>query len=256
MNAMKTLLDRYISLFAFVAVLALWEIACRVFAIPSFVLPAPSAIVSAVVHMSPARWAEHAAATLSVAVAGYLLSIAVALPMAIGIVNSRLLSRLVMPWLVVIQSTPIVAVAPIIVVTLGSGSLPRIVITMLISFFPLVISTATGLAAVPPELIELSRSLRAPRHREYRQIRLPYAMPYIFSALKVSITLAVVGSVVAEFVAAEHGLGYLILLSMSSFKVPLAFGALVILVASSLVLYTLIVIVQRRFFRWSLNRDQ
>jgi NitT/TauT family transport system permease protein len=108
-----------------------------------------------------------------VALIGYAAAIAVALPLAVGITGSPLLSRTLMPWLVVIQSTPIVAIAPIIVVTLGAGTLPRVVITALIAFFPLVISTATGLAAVPPELIELSRSLRASRAREYGLIRMP-----------------------------------------------------------------------------------
>jgi NitT/TauT family transport system permease protein len=126
-----------------------------------------------------------------------------------------------------------------------------VVITTLIAFFPIVISTATGLASVPAELIELSRTLRAPRIREYTQIRVPYAVPYIFSSLKVAITLSVIGAVVAEFVAAEKGLGYLILFATSSFKVPVAFASLAILVSCSLALYGLIVGVHKRFFSWS-----
>ena len=175
-----------------------------------------------------------------------------ALPLAMAITRSRLLSRTLVPWLVVIQSTPIVAIAPIIVVTLGAGVLPRVVITTLISFFPIVIATATGLAAAPPELIELSRSLRATAAREYTQIRMPYAVPHLFGALKVATTLSVIGAVVAEFVAAEKGLGYLILFSTSSFKVPVAFAALGILVACSLLFYLLIGWLQGRLFPWSL----
>ena len=212
---MPQFLNRHASLASFIAVLALWELACRTLAIPVFVLPAPSLIATAAADMGLVRWGEHLAATLQVAVIGYLAAIA-------------------------------------IVVTLGAGVLPRVVITTLIAFFPMVISTATGLAAVPAELIELSRSLRAPRSREYTQIRLPYAVPYIFAALKVSITLAVIGAVVAEFVAAEKGLGYLILFATSSFKVPLAFASLAILVCSSLLLYGLIVWLHRRLFPWSL----
>jgi ABC-type nitrate/sulfonate/bicarbonate transport system permease component len=169
--------------------------------------------------------------------------------------SSKALSRTLLPWLVVVQSTPIVAIAPIIVVTLGAGTLPRVVITMLIAFFPIVISTAAGLASVPPELIELSRSLRATRAREYWQIRMPHAVPYIFSSLKVAITLAIVGAVVAEFVAAERGLGYLILFATSSFKVPVAFASLALLVGSSLALYALIVLLHRRLFPWSLAEN-
>jgi len=250
---MKSLLDRHAALLAFALVLICWEAGCRTFQVPVFVLPAPSVIVLAAIDLGLPRWLEHVAATLQVALIGYAAAIAIALPLAIGITKSRLLSRTLMPWLVVVQSTPIVAIAPIIVVTLGAGTLPRVVITTLIAFFPLVISTATGLAAAPAELIELSRSLRAPRWREYTQIRLPYAVPYVFAALKVAITLAVIGAVVAEFVAAEKGLGYLILFATSSFKVPVAFAALALLVSCSLLLYALIVWLHRRLFPWSLS---
>jgi len=255
-NPVKALLNRYISLIAFLVVLLAWEGACRLMKIPQYVLPAPSVIAAAVGDIGLARWLEHTLATLSVALMGFAVAIALALPLAAGIVSSPLMSRLVMPWLVVIQSTPIVAIAPIIVVTLGAGILPRVVITTLIAFFPIVVSTATGLASVPPELVELSRSLRASRRREYWQIRMPFAIPYIFSALKVAITLAIVGAVVAEFVAAERGLGYLILFTTSSFKVPVAFAALAILVSCSLMLYGLILWLHRRLFPWSLGLDR
>lgn len=253
---MKALLYRHVSLLAFAVVILLWELACRLLKIPAYLLPMPSAIVGALGELPLGRWLEHLLATLGVALGGFVVAIAIALPLAIGLVRSELLSRLLMPWLVVIQSTPIVAIAPIIVVTLGAGMLPRIVITTLIAFFPLVISTATGLNAVPQELIELSRSLRASRSREYWQIRLPFALPYLFSALKVAVTLSVIGAVVAEFVAAEKGLGYLILFSTSSFKVPVAFASLIILVACSLGLYGLVVWLQRRFFPWSLGDNR
>jgi len=249
---MPSLLRRHAALLSFFVVLALWELACRLFKLPAFVLPAPSAIAAAAADLGSARWAEHAVATLQVALAGYAMAIAVGIPLAIALTSSPLLARILLPWLVVIQSTPIVAIAPIIVVSLGAGTLPRVVITTLIAFFPIVVSTATGLASVPPELVELSRSLRASRSREYWQIRMPHAVPYIFSALKVAITLAIVGAVVAEFVAAERGLGYLILFATSSFKVPVAFASLALLVGCSLALYAGIVLLHRRLFPWSI----
>lgn len=251
---MSAFVHRHASASVFLLVLILWEAACRLLHVPEYILPAPSQIWLAAGELGPARWFEHLAATLEAALAGYVVAIALALPLAVGITRSPLLSRIVMPWLVVIQSTPIVAVAPIIVVTLGAGTLPRVVITTMIAFFPLLVSTALGLASVPPELVELSRSLRATTARQYWQIRMPYAVPYVFSALKVSITLAVVGAVVAEFVAAEKGLGYLILYTTSSFKVPVAFAALTLLVLSSLALYGLVQLAHRRLFPWSQGR--
>jgi NitT/TauT family transport system permease protein len=185
-------------------------------------------------------------------VSGYLVAIVVSIPLAVMLALSRLLSRTIFPILVVIHSTPIVAVAPIIVVTLGVDLAPRIVITFLISFFPIIISTATGILETPEELLEMSRSLKAPRIREIIQIRLPSAIPYIFSALKVSITLSVIGAVVAEFVASEKGLGYAILFATSSFKVPTAYANLVVLVMLSLLLFRIVSFVQSFFFGWSL----
>ncbi|GAA5235517.1 ABC transporter permease [Verticiella sediminum] len=248
---MTSLFNRHASLLVFLAVILAWQLGCRLLGVPEYILPAPDAIWRAALDLGASRWLEHLSATLQVALAGYAVAILLAIPLAIAITRSALLSRIVMPWLVVIQSTPIVAVAPIIVVTLGAGVLPRVVITTLIAFFPLVVSTALGLASVPAELLELSRSLRASLSRQYWQIRMPFAVPYVFSALKVSITLSIVGAVVAEFVAAEKGLGYLILFATSSFKVPLAFAALILLVISSLALYSLVQWLHRRYFDWS-----
>ena len=241
-------------LLTFAIILALWELATRAFAIPSFLLPAPSRIVAGFGSVEPARWLEHLWATLRVALIGYAVAIAVSLPIAVGLARSRLLSRAFYPLLVVIQSVPVVAVAPIIIVVLGTDDAPRVVITFMISFFPLVVSMTTGLMATPPELIELSRSLRAPAHRELTQIRLPYAVPYIFSGLKISITLAVIGAVVGEFVAAERGIGFFIQFSTSMFRLPQAWAGLVVLVAMSLTLFQLVSLAQRVFFPWSLPR--
>jgi NitT/TauT family transport system permease protein len=254
MRQLRRTLDHFAPAATFIVILLVWELGCRLGAVPSFVLPKPSDIVLAGFNVGAGQWLSHLWATLQIVLIGYVLSIVISIPLAVLLTNSRLLSRTIVPMLVIVQSTPIVAIAPIIVVTLGADILPRVVITCLITFFPLVVSTTTGLRATPEELIELSRSLRASRWREYVQIRLPFAIPYIFSALKVCVTLAVIGAVVAEFVAAQKGLGYLILYATSLFKVPQAFAALAILVCVSLLLYQLVVFVERALFPWSLPR--
>jgi NitT/TauT family transport system permease protein len=253
--ALRLWADRLAPTAAFVVLVVIWEAACRLFAIPSFLLPSPSAIVRAGLEISAAQWLGHIGATLRVALMGYAVAILVSIPLAVALVTWRLLSRTLYPILVIIQSTPIVAVAPIIVVTLGASDLPRVVITFLIAFFPIVVSTVTGLMATPEELIELSRSLRAGRAREMLHIRLPFAVPYIFSALKISVTLAIIGAVVAEFVAAERGLGFFIMFSTSFFKIPQAFAGLAILVALSLALFQLCTLAQRWFVPWSLPKS-
>ena len=255
-GALLQLLDRAAPALAAVLVLLVWEVACRLFAIPSFLLPSPSAIVQGAMEVGPAQWLGHVWATLRVSLQGYALAILIGIPLAVALASSRLLSRTLYPILVVIQSTPIVAVAPIIVVVLGAGDAPRVVITFLIAFFPIVVSTTTGLMSTPEELLELSRSLGAGRGREIRNIQLPYAVPYIFSALRISVTLAVIGAVVAEFVDAESGLGFFIAFSTSFFKVPQAFAALALLVTLSLVLFRLVALLQRWLFPWSLPKAE
>ncbi len=235
---------------------ALWELAARTLNIPSYLLPAPSAIFSTFPSIGAERWVGHVWATLRVALLGFALAIAIAIPLAIALVRSPALNRTLYPLLVIVQSTPVVAIAPIIIVVLGAGDAPRIVITTLICFFPLVVSTATGLAATPPELIELSRSLRAPAFREITQIRLPFAVPYIFSALKISVTLAVIGAVVAEFCASDAGVGYFIQFSTSMFKLPQAWAGLFVLAGMSLALFQAVSWAQKLLFPWSLPRKR
>jgi NitT/TauT family transport system permease protein len=240
----------------FALIILTWEVVIRVFGIPSFVLPSPTRILSGFDAVTLARWGEHIWATLRVALIGYAVSIAIAIPLAIALTRSEVVSRALYPILVVVQSVPVVAVAPIMIVVLGAGDAPRVVITFLITFFPLVVSTATGMLATPRELIELSQSLRAPAWREITQIRLPFAIPYIFAALKISITLAVIGAVVAEFVAADKGLGFFIQFSTSMFRLPEAWAGLVILVALSLILFQAVSVAQRLWFPWSLPKGK
>ncbi|WP_339799218.1 ABC transporter permease [uncultured Marinobacter sp.] len=240
----------------FVVLILLWELICQVFSLPVYVLPAPSAILEAFFQVDMSRWFMHLWATLRVALMGFGLSIVIAVPIAIAMMRSDLLQRTVYPLLVVIQSTPVVAVAPLIIVLMGSDDPSRVLITCLLTFFPIVVSTATGINETPPELIELSRSLDAPTRRETWQIRIPYAVPHIFSGLKVGITLAIIGAVVAEFVAAEQGLGYFIQFSTSFFRIPQAFAGLFFLAAVSLLLFKSVQWTQQIFFPWSLPKKQ
>lgn len=240
----------------FVALIALWELLCRLAELPAYVLPAPSVIAIAFTEVEMSRWLGHLWATLRVALMGFGVSILVAIPLAIMMMRSEFLSRTLYPLLVVVQSTPVVAVAPLIIVLMGSDDPSRVLITALLTFFPLVVSTATGINETPAELIELSRSLDAPLHRETWQIRIPYAIPHIFSGLKVAITLAIIGAVVAEFVAAQEGLGYFIQFSTSFFKIPQAFAGLFFLAAVSLLLFKSVQWTQQIFFAWSLPRKK
>mgnify|MGYP000170991689 CR=1 FL=1 len=247
---------RYLPALTLALILPAWELICRLFEVPSYILPTPSDIYQAFIAVDLDRWGLHLWATLKVALVGFALSMLISIPLAMLMVNSKYLSKTLYPILVVVQSTPVVAIAPLLITMFGSGEAPRLAITCLITFFPLVVSATTGMMATPNELIDLSRSLRAPRYKEIFAIRLPYALPHIFSGMKVAVTLAIIGAVVAEFVAAEQGLGYFIQFSTSFFKVPQAFAALIFLSIVSLGLFKLVHWVQAYFFGWTMTKEK
>ena len=239
---------------ALVIFVVLWELGCRVFAVPAYLVPAPSAIWTDTVKLA-GPVAMHTLATTETVLLGFLASLIVSLPLAVLLTASPLVANAVYPLLVLTQSIPKVALAPILVVIFGSNALPRIVVTFLVAFFPLVLSIAAGITSVPPELIELGRACKASRWRELWRIRLPYAVPFVFSGLKAAITLSVVGAVVGEFVNADRGLGYLIVTSTAFFNVPLAWGALVLLSLLGIILFQALVIIEQVFLPWAVDAD-
>jgi len=234
----------------FVMLLIIWEAAVQIFTIPVYLLPAPSIIWTDSIALA-GPFGEHFLATLRTVILGFIIAIVISLPLAVFMTSSPLISSAVYPLLVLTQSIPKVALAPILVVLLGANELPRLVITFLVTFFPLVIAIAVGLMSVPAELVELGRSFKSSKFQQLYHIRLPYAVPFIFSGLKVAIALAVVGAVVGEFVNADKGLGYLIITATAFFKTPVAFGALILLSIMGIVLFQVVVIIERIFFPWS-----
>lgn len=238
---------------AWIAVIGLfvaWEAGVRAFGIREFILPAPSAIWAATFSVWPTVL-NHTLSTLTTVLLGFAASVVVSLPLAMLIASSRAVSAAIYPLLVVTQSIPKVALAPILLIALGANETPRVIVTFLVAFFPLVVATVAGLLATPPELVELGRACRAGRIQELLRIRLPFAVPFVFGGLKVAAALSVVGAVVAEFVGADAGLGYLIQTSMAFFRTPLAFSAVVILALMGIVLFQAVSIIERILFPWS-----
>ena len=233
-----------------IGLFAVWEGSVHLFGIGEFILPAPSAIWVATVAVWP-MVLNHTLATLGTVMLGFGASVAISLPLAMLIAASPSVSAAVYPLLVVTQSIPKVALAPILIIALGANEVPRVIVTFLVAFFPLVVGTVAGLLATPPELIELGRACRAGKLQELIRIRLPFAVPFVFGGLKVAAALSVVGAVVAEFVGADAGLGYLIQTSMAFFRTPLAFSAVVILAIMGIVLFQLVTLLERVLFPWS-----
>lgn len=235
---------------ALVALFAIWQAVVVYFGIPVYLLPAPSVIWQATLE-NFGTLAGHTVVTLRTVLYGFFVSVAISLPLAVLITSSQWIANVIYPILVLTQSIPKVALAPILVIALGANEFPRIVITFLVAFFPLVIAISTGLMAAPKELIELGRSYRGSAWEILLRIKLPFAIPMIFSGLKVAVTLSVVGAVVAEFVNADAGLGYFIVTSTAFFQTPLAYSALIILSFMGVLLFQLVCIVERRVFPWS-----
>ena len=230
-------------------VLLAWEAATRAFRIPRFIMPAPSAIFSEGWEWRY-RFIGHTWVTLYETLGGFALSMLVGVPLAVLIVYSPTLKSALYPLIVLAQSVPKIAIAPVLLLVLGHGEIPKVIVAFLVAFFPVVVDTATGLAATPPELLDLSRSYRASAFKTFLKVRLPMAMPFIFAGAKVAITLSVIGAVVGEFVGSDQGLGYLILSATSYWKTELAFSAMILLSVMAIVLFGAVALVERLVCPW------
>ena len=230
-------------------VLLAWEAATGVFRIPRFIMPAPSAIFSEGWEWRY-RFIGHTWVTLYETLGGFALSMLVGVPLAVLIVYSPTLKSALYPLIVLAQSVPKIAIAPVLLLVLGHGEIPKVIVAFLVAFFPVVVDTATGLAATPPELLDLSRSYRASAFKTFLKVRLPMAMPFVFAGAKVAITLSVIGAVVGEFVGSDQGLGYLILSATSYWKTELAFSAMILLSVMAIVLFGAVSLIERLVCPW------
>lgn len=233
-----------------IAFFLLWEAACRGFAISSFVLPPPSTVFAALVQY---RWPlfTNAMHTLWMTSAGFGLSILVGLGLGLLVGSSRLLYAGLNPVLVGFNSIPKVAVVPILVIWFGVGWLPPVLTAFVISFFPIVVNVATGLATIEPETEDVLKALGASRTDIMLKVGIPRALPYFFGALKVSITLAYVGSVIGEQNASNLGIGNLITRASADFNVPLIFAALVVLAILGVILVVIVDYLEARTTGWA-----
>lgn len=232
--------------------LGIWEIAVRILELPSYLLPAPSEIARVMVERADLIL-EHSWVTGYEMIMGYLLAIAVAIPMAIAITASPNFDRFITPILLFFQTVPKISLAPLFLVWFGVGILPKVLVAFLISFFPIIIDTAVGLRSIAPEMVDLARSMGATRFQIFYRFRLPTSLPYLFSGLKVASTLAVVGAVVGEFVGADRGLGYLLLVANSNLLTALMFGAIFALTAQGLILFYLIQSLETLLIPWHIS---
>jgi NitT/TauT family transport system permease protein len=248
--AKNPIFSRALTPLIYAVLVAVWEAGARAFHVPAWILPAPSVIASTAIEWAP-ELAFNSIATLRETVVGFFVALGLSVPLAIVIAFTSLTRRILYPILLGLQSVPKVALAPLVILWLGIGDLPKIAIVILVCFFPILVNLVAGFEATPKAMLDLMHSLRASRWAIFRRLRVPIATPYLFTGCKIAITFAVIGAVIGEFVAAQEGLGYLILISTAQSQTPLAFAAIILLTIISVVLFYVIEFVERRLISWT-----
>ncbi|UUX96135.1 ABC transporter permease [Aquabacterium sp. J223] len=247
--------QRLLSSAALVGFFLLWELACRAAGISDLVLPRPTQVVAVLLEKGPMLW-PHTVQTLYTTLAGFVLGVAAGVLIGMAIGSSRLAYDVAYPLLVGFSSIPKVAVVPIFVVWFGAGTVPAILTSMVISVFPVVVNVATGLATTEPELEDVFKVLGASKRDILWNVGLPRAMPYLFASLKIAITLAFVGTVLSETVAANKGIGNVMMIASGNFDVALVFAGLVILAVLGVLLYAVCAWAEGRLTGWTQRRNE
>jgi NitT/TauT family transport system permease protein len=233
----------------FLAFFLAWEVFVRGTGMKEVILPTPTATF-ATMWAKRGYLLQNTWPTVVAILVGFFIAAGSGFLIAIGIAYSRWINELTYPFLVAAQVVPKIALAPLFLIWFGVGVLPKVLIAALIAFFPIVINTAKGLTSVEPELLQFMRSLGATWREVFFKISLPWALPYVFAACKISITLAVVGAVVGEFIASDVGLGYVINYANITLETKTMFAALLLLSAVGILLFLAIVLLERYCLSW------
>ena len=248
--AKKNHMDTWAPWLMLTGIVIVWELVCRVLDVSEFIFPSPTAIVKALFQYA-GPIAQHAWQTFWTTMAGFAIGIVVGLLLGFIIGSSRFMYKSLYPLMIGFNSIPKAAFVPILVVWFGIGTVPAILTAFLISFFPITVNVATGLATLEPELEDVLRALGAKRLDVLLKVGLPRSLPYFFASLKVAITLAFVGAVVSETVAANQGIGYLMMSAGSSMKMGLVFAGLMVISAMAMLMYVFFAILEKRMTGWA-----
>ena len=237
----------------FLLLLLAWEFAVRATGIKEYLLPPPSRVWTE-------YWKRHdtvmasAWVTTQEIVAGYLLAVVVSIPLALWIAYSRFMENAVYPVIVFLQIVPKIAIAPLFIIWFGFGFTPKLLVVFLLSFFPIVVASIAGFKSVDPDVMDFARTTGAGGWKLFAKIRLPQALPQIFTGLKVGAALAATAAVVAEFVASDRGLGYQLIEHSNNMNTSMTFGIILVLCAMGLLLYGAVEIIERLVIPWHVSR--
>lgn len=236
----------------FVVVTGLWEAAIRYFEVPIYLFPAPSNIFHALVdRLGSGLYIKHALYTLSEAMTGFLIAAIAGISIGSVIAQFRVVEKTLYPYLIAIQTTPKIAIAPLFIMWFGFGMTSKVIIAAIISFFPILVNVIAGLRSTDVQRIELMRSLRASRWQIFCMVKLPSALPMIFAGLQIGVIFSILGAIVGEFVGSNAGLGNLILQMNFNLDTAGVFGALVCLSAMGITLHLIMQRIQKRLLFWA-----
>lgn len=232
-----------------IGLVALWELWVQVWDVPKWQLPAPSEIGRELAS-SRGLLLDHTLITLEEIVLGFLAALAAGLMLAASIAYSRILERSVYPIVIASQTIPVIAIAPLLLIWVGYGITPKVIVVALICFYPIAVNTVDGLKAVDPDMVNMIKTLGASRWQVFSKLQMPMAMPYMFSGIKIGISVSVIAAVIGEWVGASAGLGYLITYSQPLFLTSRVFAAIVVLSVMGISLFLLASIVERMMLPW------
>jgi NitT/TauT family transport system permease protein len=231
-------------------VLAAWQAFVVIKQVPDIVLPPPSAIFQELLKRPGYFFVENGGLTLFEALAGFMLGAAAAVVLAAIMARSRFMERTFFPLALIIKATPIVVVAPLLVIWFGYGFAGKIIMAALICFFPILVNTIVGLRSVNPTALEFLESVSASEWEIFTRLRVPTALPYVLAGFKISISLAVIGAVVAEWAGASSGLGRVIIIASNNFNQPAVFASVLVLAVMGIVLTAIISWLEHHFLYW------
>jgi NitT/TauT family transport system permease protein len=241
----------WLGLLSIVTVILAWYLITQYGGIPNFILPSPLSVWSRFLRaLRDGSLVYHTAITLVEIVLGLLVGAILATVVGYVLAKSRTLERILSPYVVASQAIPIVAIAPLLVIWLGDGILSKMVICALIVFFPVLVNTIVGVRAVPPALYDLMNSLHASRSQILWKVEVPASLPVFLGGLRIGATLSVIGAIVGELVDAEEGLGFLLQLGDFQYDTPMVFVAVFTLIALALMLYGIVILLEKRFLKW------
>ena len=233
------------------AVIAAWQLLVMVGRYPSFILPTPREVWDELISILPtAAFWGHVAATLIAVLGGLFIGASLAILLGYFIAKSPLVNSLVSPLVVASQAIPIVAIAPLLAIWFGYGITPKIVTSLLIVFFPILVSVVAGIRSVEPNLRDLMRNLQANHWQMFTKLEVPSALPMVLSGFKVGATLAVIGAIVGEFVNSDRGLGFLIKQGNGEYNTARTFAALIVLMIMALLLYGSVAWLEQKWLAW------